>query len=107
MLTETRDQKIARAKRLAANQRTPVLIETLTRLDIQIAEERPRAQRTKDYTQIQALNLTRSWTIEALENRYPKAAEAVVKAFDEATDEELENLDYDTILLAAIPANEK
>jgi hypothetical protein len=107
MLTETRDQKIARAKRFAATQRTPVLIESLAKIDIQIAEERPRAQRTKDYRQIQALNLTRSWTIEALENRYPEAAEAVTKAFDEATDEELDNLDYDTILLAAIPASEK
>jgi hypothetical protein len=107
MLTETRDQKIARAKRLAANQRTPVLIETLAKIDTQIAEALPDAQRTKDYAQVQALNLTRAWTIEALENRYPEAAEAITKAFDEATDEELETLDYDTILLAAIPASEK
>lgn len=107
MPTMTRDQKIAKGKRMATAQSTPVLIETLARLDVLIAEERIRAAATKNYADIQALNLTRSWTIEALENRFPEAAEAIVKAFDEATDEELENLDYDAILLAAIPESEK
>lgn len=101
----TREQKIAKGKRLAAAQSTPVLIESLVKLGEQIDAEREVAMRTQDYGQIQALNMTRHWVVETLENRYPEASAAVGKAYDEAPEDA--DLDYNALLIAAIPENEK
>lgn len=104
MATTTRDQKIAKAKSFTARQSTPVLVTGLRALRVQITTAIAIARETKRYDDVQALNLVAYWTREALENRYPEAAAAVEKAFDDDPDGDL---DYDAILLAAIPASEK
>lgn len=101
MSTMTREQKIEKAKNFTASQSTPVLVVSLISLGQQIAEAAALARQTKQYGDVQALNLVAYWTREALENRYPEAAAAVEKAFDDDPDGDL---DYDAILLAAIPS---
>lgn len=105
MSTMTREQKIEKAKRFTASKGTPVLVTSLLALGPQIAEAAALARKTKQYGDVQALNLVAYWTREALENRYPEAAAAVEKAYDEAPDDV--ELDYDAILLAAITESEK
>lgn len=97
--------KINAGKQHAQKQTTPVLVVTLAQLDIQFADAATKAKHTGDYGTVQALNMVRSWTIEALELRYPAASQAVEAAFDNAADDE--EVDYVAVLLAAIPAGEK
>lgn len=104
MATTTRDQKIAKAKSFTTCQSTPVLVTSLRALGAQITTATAIARKTKRYDDVQALNLVAYWTREALENRYPEAAAAVEKAFDDDPDGDL---DYDAILLAAIPVSGK
>jgi hypothetical protein len=106
MPTLTRQQKIDKAMDKARALSTGALIISLLKLDADIEAERPRATETKDYDQIQALNMTRSWVIQVLEERYPAASDAVGDAFDAA--EALgEDIDYVATLIAAIPESEK
>jgi len=106
MPTLTRQQKIEKAKNKARALSTGALIVSLLRLDADIETERPRATETKDYDQIQALTLTRSWVIQVLEERYPAASDAVGDAFDLA-EANGEDIDYVATLIAAIPESEK
>ncbi|MEV8610267.1 hypothetical protein AB0383_20470 [Amycolatopsis sp. NPDC051373] len=92
-----------KAQRLVQAQSTQTLITSLTALGPQIDEARETAQRTKNYDDAQALNLTRSWVVNELENRHPEASAAVEQAFiDAETDEDMLALDYDMLLIAAI-----
>lgn len=112
MTVSIRDQKIAKAKAFTAAQRTPVLVQSLRTVQLQIAELRGVVN-----DQTNALRLTRSWIISELEERYPNAAAAVAKAFDDAdaamiaapdgVDLDQFDVDYEAVLINAIPVIER
>lgn len=101
-VTLTRDEKIAKAKGYVAVCPTRLLVQSLRDIGPQIDAARTLAKETKDYDHCQALNLTRSWIIGALEARYPETS-AIIDAAFEASDD----VDYDAVMIAAIPASER
>jgi hypothetical protein len=99
------DEQIAEARNFAASQATPVLVANLLAFRPRIAEARALAEKTSNYYDVYALMVDAHWTRETLMNRYPAAVAAVEKAYDEAPADG--RLVYDTVLLAAIPEDEK
>lgn len=89
-----------RARALTASKSTEVLIISLQALCLKVEDAAKLAEKTKDYADVQALNLVRSWTINALEERYPAAADEVGAAFDAAAEDEFP--DYDALLISAV-----
>lgn len=105
MATLTREQKIDKAKAYTVARTTKLLVQSLRGLEPQIDAARDRASITKaeaDYITCEALNQSRSWIIEELEARYPAASAAVEAAFEAGDD-----VDYDAVLINAIPASER
>lgn len=101
-VTLTRDEKIAKAKGYVAACPTRILVQSLRGIGPQIAAARALAGETKDYGHCQALNLTRSWIVEALEARYPEVVPVIDAAFEVSDD-----IDYDAVMIAAIPEGER
>ncbi|QYN17514.1 hypothetical protein [Amycolatopsis sp. DSM 110486] len=104
-MTTTREQKIAKGKALIAAQPTRILVGTLLEL------------RTKPDDSLSAEErLVHAWVCEALEERYPKASEALDTAFAEfetaveaapdGTDPAQFDFDFDAVLIANIPAED-
>jgi hypothetical protein len=119
-VTMTRQQKIAKAKAFTAKQSTKVLVQSLLALLPQIEAATAKAGKTKaiaDYDACQPLLMNRSWIIDALEKRYPEASDAVRAAFEAAdaamiaaptdTDPRQFDVDYEAVLINAIPATER
>jgi hypothetical protein len=101
MTTTTRQDLIIRGKALTAEKSTPVLVASLRSLTVKVDQARELASVTGDYEDCQALNLVRSWVVNALESRYPQAVAALEEAFEADEDS-----DYDAVLIAAIPAGD-
>jgi hypothetical protein len=100
MPTTTREQKIEKALAATRRRSSALLISTLVELEPRLAEARRVASETKNFDDAQALNLVRTWTIQVLEERYPKAAEAMEQRFLTADPDE--DIDYTAELIAAI-----
>jgi hypothetical protein len=103
-----RQSAIARGKALAAAQSTPALILSLLALAPRIEAARAKAEATgaiADYDTCAALNTAHAWTVGALEDRYPQAVEALEAAFEAAGEDG--EVDYDAVLIAAIPAADR
>jgi len=100
--TTSRQDLIARGKALTAEKSTPVLVAALRSLSSKVDQARELARVTGQYEDCQALNLTRSWVVQALEDRYPAAVQALEEAFEADEDS-----DYDAVLIAAIPEAER
>lgn len=101
MTTETHTQLLAQGRTLAAEQSTPVLLQSLELLRPLIKDAREKASVSRNYDECEALNLQCSWIVHELEDRFPAAFDAVNDAFDAAGDDDAE-LDYDAILIAEV-----
>jgi hypothetical protein len=65
------------------------------------------AQASGNYDALEPLNLTQSWVVTVLDERYPEAFDAAAAAFDAASDDELRTFDYQAMAVANIPDAEK
>lgn len=107
METLTREQMIEKAKALIAGQPTKTLVQSLREIGPQIAAARAKADITRtddDYLMCQALNQPRSWIVQELISRHPEIDIALDIAFEQAGDNDI---DFDAVMIAAIPASER
>lgn len=107
MATLTREQKIEKAKAYLAARSTRLLVESLRDIGPQIEAARAKASITRtdgDYLECQALNQSRSWIVQELIERHPEVDIALDIAFEQAGDNDV---DFDAVMIAAIPASER